>query len=74
MFSYLYIIKGGNRMSVQENKLFYTVNELYEILPLGRNALYSLIKKEGFPKITVGRKILIPVKGFNLWVENNSFN
>lgn len=55
-------------------KLFYTIEELYKILPLGKNALYSLVKKEGFPKIIVGRKILIPVKGFNLWIEQNSIS
>lgn len=57
---------------VNFEKLFYTIDELYEILPLGKNSLYSLVKREGFPKVIVGRKILIPVKGFNLWIEQNS--
>ncbi|MCW3795399.1 helix-turn-helix domain-containing protein [Paenibacillus sp. LS1] len=54
------------------NKMFFTVEELYEILPIGKNAVYKLVKEEGFPKLKVGKKIIIPVKGFMQWVEHKS--
>lgn len=43
---------------------FYTVKELMKILPLGRNSVYKIVNKENFPKVFVGRKILIPVDQF----------
>lgn len=72
-FFHSYIIKGDDRMSETDSKLFYTMNELHEILPLGKNTLYRLVKEEGFPKIKVGKKILIPIKGFKSWVEQNTY-
>lgn len=43
---------------------FYTVKELMKILPLGRNSIYKIVSREDFPKVMVGRKILIPVDQF----------
>ncbi|ADO54213.1 MULTISPECIES: helix-turn-helix domain-containing protein [Paenibacillus] len=50
-------------------KLCYTVAELHDILPLGMNSLYKLVNREDFPKIRVGKKIIIPAKGLKLWLE-----
>lgn len=46
----------------KSNRLFYTVTELAEIIPLGKNTLYRLVNTEDFPKVIVGKKILIPVE------------
>ena len=59
-------------MKTNEERLFYTVSELAEVIPLGRNGLYKLVNSSGFPKIVVGRKILIPVKGLLQWMNENS--
>lgn len=45
---------------IKSNRLFYTVPELAEMIPLGKNSLYRLVGQKDFPKLTVGKKILIP--------------
>lgn len=52
----------------------YTILEVKEILGLGRDSTYKLIKQEGFPHIQIGRKIVIPKKAFNNWMLNCSGN
>ncbi|MFI2856256.1 helix-turn-helix domain-containing protein [Paenibacillus sp. JSM ZJ436] len=39
--------------------LYYTVSQLSEILPLGKNSIYRLVSQSDFPKMVVGKKILI---------------
>jgi len=53
-------------------KLCYTVSELYDILPLGKNALYKLVNQSDFPKIKVGKKILIPTEGLLQWIQKSA--
>lgn len=56
-----------------ENKqvLFYTISDLLEMLPLGRNSIYRLVNKDDFPKVRIGKKIIIPVQKLNEWLEIN---
>ncbi|OUS77258.1 hypothetical protein B1748_08930 [Paenibacillus sp. MY03] len=56
-------------MSNPELKEWYTMQDLYEMLPLGRNSVYKLVNEEGFPKIRIGRRIIIPVQKFKEWTE-----
>ena len=54
-------------------KMVYTVTELAQKLNIGKNLAYELVHREGFPKIVVGhRKIIIPVKAFEKWLESNA--
>jgi excisionase family DNA binding protein len=39
------------------------------MLPVGWNKLYELVNSKGFPKFVVGRRILIPRKQFEAWLE-----
>ena len=57
---------------LEETKLCYDINELYSLLPLGRNQVYALVKSKGFPKIQVGKKFLIPKKLFEEWLVNQA--
>lgn len=50
---------------------FYTVSELYDILPIGRNGVYRLVNKEGFPKIVIGKRIIIPITQFWDFIDQN---
>ena len=45
-------------MNVLGNLL--TVKEVQKKLKLGKNNTYKLISLDGFPKIRIGKKILIP--------------
>ena len=50
-------------------KRFYTVKELTEIMPIGATNIYKLVHSDGFPAITVNRRIIIPIDKFNKWSE-----
>lgn len=51
-------------------KLCYDMKTLQEVIPIGKNNLYSMVHSEGFPKIMIGKRILIPKKAFEEWLEN----
>jgi excisionase family DNA binding protein len=53
-------------------KITLTVNELAETLSIGMNSAYILVHREDFPKIKVGKRILIPIKGLDEWLKGNS--
>lgn len=52
--------------------LCYDMKSLQKVLPIGKNNLYCLVHCKGFPKITIGRRILIPKKAFEDWLMNSS--
>lgn len=52
-------------------KQFYTVNDLAEIMPIGKTNIYSLVHSKDFPAITVGRRIIIPIDRFNEWLNSS---
>lgn len=52
-------------------KQFYTVNDLADILPIGKTNLYSLVHSKDFPAITVGRRIIIPIDKLNEWLNSS---
>lgn len=53
---------------------FLTVNDLQKILHLGRNKTYELVNRPDFPKLKIGRKILIPKEKFNKYIESKCYS
>ncbi len=55
-------------------KLLYSPKELLEsgLFPGGRNALYSLLQSDGFPKLRIGHRLYIPREAYIRWIEENS--
>lgn len=49
----------------------YSMKELATIIPVGKNSLYKLVKRPDFPKIKVGKRILIPSEGLSKWLAEN---
>ena len=47
---------------------YLTVKEVQEKLRLGKNATYKLVNKNGFPKIVIGKKIIIPEKELDKYI------
>ncbi|MBY9082968.1 helix-turn-helix domain-containing protein, partial [Paenibacillus sp. HN-1] len=50
---------------------FYTISDLIDLLPLGRNTIYRLVNKDDFPKVRIGKKFIIPAHKLNEWLEIN---
>ncbi len=53
--------------------LCYDMKTLQEVIPIGKNNLYNLVHSEGFPKITVGKRIIIPKKALEEWLQTTAF-
>jgi len=49
------------------------VKDVQDLLKIGRNQAYDLVRSEQFYCVKVGRKTLIPKPGFIAWLEGNEF-
>jgi len=49
-----------------------TVEEVARALQVSRSTAYDLVRSEGFPKIRIGRRLLVPRKAFRDWLEENT--
>ena len=59
-------------MNITVNKLTYTVEEMGEALGISRVKAYELANSRDFPKIRIGKRIVIPIESLNRWLENQS--
>lgn len=41
-------------------------------LGIAKAKAYELCKSEGFPKITIGKRIIVPKSAFANWIENEA--
>ena len=55
-----------------KEKLCFSVDELAAALGIGRAHAYELVRSQGFPSITVGRRILAPISGVARWLEEQA--
>ena len=53
----------------ENNRLCISVAELEELLSISRTTAFSLVKTEGLPSFTLGRRILIPVASLERWLD-----
>lgn len=53
-------------------KLALSVSEVQEALGIGRNAVYNLVNRADFPKIRMGRKLIIPRDAFLRWLDEQT--
>lgn len=56
--------------SIEASKRVYTVAEIQDMLGIGKNQAYSLIKRQEFPARKCGKKLLIPKVGFDAWLSS----
>lgn len=55
-------------------KNMLTPADLQREWDIGRNTVYTLVNREDFPKIRLGRKILIPRDALNRWLDKQTEN
>jgi len=73
-------IKGGLTMESHstavahkdDTKRTYTVEEIAEILHIGRTSAYSLVKEKHFSFVSIGSAIRISKKSFDDWLDKNN--
>jgi excisionase family DNA binding protein len=62
------------RRKEKMEKTTMSVQELSAQMGISLPKAYELVKKQGFPVIRVGTRILIPVEAFKEWLVINSAN
>ena len=55
-----------------DRDLCYNVADLCDLLRVSRPTAYSLVHREGFPVVRVGRRFLIPRVGLERWLEEQA--
>lgn len=56
----------------QTIRVVYTPLELKEILGIGKNETYKLIKSGAFPIVRIGKRIVIPKEPFHEWLNKGN--
>ncbi|MBS6500662.1 MAG: helix-turn-helix domain-containing protein [Clostridium sp.] len=59
---------------INESKKTMGVKEFAEHYGIGINNAYTMVNAEGFPKIRLGRKIVIISSKIDEWIESNIGN
>ena len=65
-------------MSVNPNfeqgvkKCVYTVDEIRQMLGIGKNEAYRLTHSKNFPAIRIGNRIIVPREAFHQWLNGCS--
>ena len=57
-------------MASPVDKRVYTVDEIQDILGIGRTSAYNLIHKNLFHCVRIGGSIRISKKSFDAWLDN----
>ena len=55
-------------------KRVYTVDEIMDVLSIGRNAAYELVKSGAFHYVKIGGQYRISKKSFDKWLDNMDEN
>ena len=50
-----------------------TVNDIQEIMGLGRDRAYRLMHSDGFPAVLVGRTAFVTVENFMEWMDDYTY-
>lgn len=58
--------------SYDELPAVLTAKEVAEVLRISRSYAYALMTKEGFPSLTVGKRIVAPKRLFIKWLEGEA--
>jgi predicted DNA-binding transcriptional regulator AlpA len=64
--------KMTNENTMPQVPSFICVGDLQKLMGISRASAYALVKKNGFPSISVGNRIVIPADLFNDWVNKTA--
>lgn len=69
-------ISSTNRRITHEEqpikKATMSVAELSKQLGISKPKAYELVRQDGFPSLNIGRRIIIPIEAFNIWLMRSS--
>ena len=63
--------KAYNEKEMRKRKV-YNVRDVKELLDIGYNKAYELMKCDSFPSFNIGNKWLVPIDKFDEWLMKQS--
>lgn len=66
------VISEAIKEKVKELPLMLSAKDLEGILPVNRTAIYELFKREDFPKIQIGKRLMTPTHLFFEFLEDEA--
>ena len=64
--------QATDQQPIPFEKRTYTVPEIQDILGIGKNSAYSLVKSGAFRIVRIGGSIRVSKKSFDKWLEEKS--
>ena len=61
-------------MNSTVDRLTYTVEEMGKALGISRVKAYEIANSKDFPKIRIGKRIVIPIDSLYKWLESKSIS
>jgi len=55
-----------------DDSSYISVDEMAKKLSIARVTAYQLTKTQGFPCFYIGKRIIIPLRAFNKWAEEQA--
>lgn len=55
-------------------KMVMTVSEMAVRMGISRPLAYQLARQDSFPAIRVGKRLIIPIKAFEVWLSESAEN
>lgn len=64
--------QATDQQPIPFEKRTYTVPEIQDILGIGKNSAYSLVKSGAFRTVRIGGSIRVSKKSFDKWLDEKS--
>ena len=57
---------------MNQHSICYSVPQAAKLLGIGRTKAYALVKANQIPHVRIGRRILVPKQGLQLWLHEQT--
>jgi len=61
-----------NKKSLKEYPITLKMPDVAEIMRINKNKAYELARKEDFPAIFMGKRIVVPKEAFETWLQGEA--
>ena len=65
------MVKAKASLNLAEMGAAVNVEELAQVLKISKTKAYELVKREGFPAVKLGKRILVPTEALVQWLNAN---
>lgn len=65
-------MKDAKFKNYDDFPLMLSVPDLTKALGISRAGAYELVRREGFPSLHIGNRILVPKEGLIVWIRSNT--